>query len=81
LKRWRELYLFCERIAADTVNFDGVFTDDLLPRKPLPNVPNAKYLKAGVTGNDDIGKLSSKAVAEATLRLTCEFPIGLHPCP
>lgn len=73
LKRWRELYLFCERIAADTVNFDGVFTDDLLPRKPLPNVPNAKYLRAGVTENDEIGKLSSKAVAEATLRLPASF--------
>ena len=75
LNRWREVYLSCERIASETVNFDGVFTDDLLPHSPLPNVPVAKYLKASVSEKEEMGKLSSKAVAEAVLRL----PASLQP--
>lgn len=75
LNRWREVYLCCERIASETVNFDGVFTEDLLPLAPLPNVPAAKYLKASLSEKEEIGKLSSKAVAEAVLRL----PASLQP--
>ena len=75
LNRWREVYLCCERIASDTVKFDGVFTEDLLPLSLLPNVPVAKYLKASLPENEEIGKLSSKAVAEAVVRL----PSSLQP--
>ena len=73
LNRWRELYACCERVASETVNFDGVFTHDMEARKPLPNVPAAKYLKAGLAENDENVKLSSKAVAEVALRLPPSF--------
>ena len=66
LNRWREVYLSCECIASDTVKFDGFFTEDLLSPSPLPNMPVAKYLNAGMSDNDEIGK---EAVAEAEIRL------------
>jgi len=76
LQRWRELYLYCETIAASTVKFDGVFTKDLAKLNPLSNVSLATHLKPdtfdGFPGSKDGGgiKLSSKAVAEVILRIS-----------
>jgi tetratricopeptide (TPR) repeat protein len=73
LHRWRELYLCCENLASETAKFDGLFTYDLKLQDPFPNVPSAKYLKTGTSELSEPGKLSSKAVAEATLRLLPAF--------
>ena len=75
LKRWRELLLHCERYAAETVKFDGVFVGKLADRNPRQGVREAVVLKADVFDKHDGAaeiaavKLTSKAVAEVVVRL------------
>lgn len=70
-RRWSEVSLHCEKMACDAVRLDGVFTEDLLPFNPFPGAEEANYLKADHFTNENTceRKLSSKAVAEAVLRL------------
>lgn len=70
LNRWRELHLYCESIATETVKFDGVFVKGLEMRNKLKDVPLAVHLKAGMKEP----KLSSKAVSEVILRI----PVSLQ---
>jgi hypothetical protein len=70
-RRWSDVSLHCEKLACDVAKLDGVFTEDLHPFNPFPGVEEAKYLKTDyfTNGNRCERKLSSKAVAEAVLRL------------
>lgn len=70
-RRWSDVSLHCEKMACDAVRLDGVFTEDLHPFNPFPGVEEANYLKADHFTNVKTceRKLSSKAVAEAVLRL------------
>ena len=79
-KRWRETAGFCERLAACNVLFDGIFIEDLAPLNPFPGVSAPRYLKADFfknTRDEDSTtrdlKLSSRASAEAILRLPIEI--------
>ena len=77
LKRWAELGNHCERLAAETVKLDGLFTDDLASLNPFPDARPAHSLKADFfeRNPDDILDpagmriLSPKAVCEAVVRL------------
>jgi tetratricopeptide (TPR) repeat protein len=76
MMRWREVASFCERLAADAVRLDNVFTLDLESRYPFTGVPPARSLTVNFFG-DNSGedatlaelKLNSTAAAEAVLRL------------
>jgi len=76
MKRWREVASYCERLAAENVRLDNVFTQDLEPRYPFLGVPPAKNLSSNYFGesmdDDPVGadlKLNSSAAAEAIVRL------------
>jgi hypothetical protein len=78
MMRWREVAGFCERLAADAVRLDNVFTQDLESRYPFPGVPPARTLTANFFGDNSVEdattvelKLNSMAAAEAV--------IGYHP--
>jgi tetratricopeptide (TPR) repeat protein len=72
MKRWREIAISCERLAASRISLDGVFVGELELKSPIPGVAPARNLTAevftDVTDDTDI-KLSSKAAMEAVLRL------------
>ncbi len=82
LKRWREVACHCERLAAELVKLDGVFTEDLAAWQPTPPLPPVRALNPsffGDTREDEAAgaslKLSPKASADAVLRL----PYSLMP--
>jgi tetratricopeptide (TPR) repeat protein len=83
LKRWAELGNHCERLAAEIVKVDGLFTSDLASLNPFPDVRPATALKADFfeRNADDILDpvslriLSPKAVCDAVIRL----PNGILP--
>jgi tetratricopeptide (TPR) repeat protein len=67
---------FCERLAADAVRLDNVFTQDLESRYPFPGVPPARTLTTDFFGDNSVEdatsvelKLNSMAAAEAVIRL------------
>jgi tetratricopeptide (TPR) repeat protein len=76
LKRWREIAGFCERLAATNAKLECIYEDNLLPQNPFPGIPPINVLLPGFFGESreedaltaDL-KLSSKAVAEAVLRM------------
>ncbi|GAX10097.1 hypothetical protein FisN_3Lh283 [Fistulifera solaris] len=76
LKRWREIAGFCERLAANNAKLECIYEDNLLPQNPFPNIPPINILLPGFFGEsreeDALTaelKLSSRAVAEAVLRM------------
>ncbi|KAL7438984.1 hypothetical protein ACHAXH_004791 [Discostella pseudostelligera] len=83
LKRWAELGNHCERLAAVSVNLDGLFIGDLASLDPFPDVRPAQSLKPDFfeKNQDDLldppsmRKLSPKAVCEAVIRM----PNGILP--
>jgi tetratricopeptide (TPR) repeat protein len=76
LKRWREIAGFCERLAANNSKLECIYEDNLLPQNPFPGIPPINLLLPGFFGESreedaltaDL-KLSSRAVAEAVLRM------------
>ena len=78
LRRWRELLLHAERVAADTVKYDGVFVGDLADRSPNPGIPPAMVLSPTLFESCQTPaelaavKLSSRAVGEAVARMTSD---------
>ena len=83
LKRWAELSNHCERLAAEIVKVDGLFTNDLANLNPFPDVRPASALKPDFfeKNPDDmldpisLRILSPKAVCDAVIRL----PNGILP--
>lgn len=76
LMRWREVAGYCERLAAWSVRWDSLFINDLKSQHPFPGIPMARSLTQDFFGEllqeDSVSaelKLSSRAAAEAVLRL------------
>jgi len=71
MRKWIKLASFCEQLACNNVEFDGVFTEDLAEYNPFPSVQAVEHIHSDIFANEGTydTKLTPKQVAEAILRL------------